>query len=282
VDGKYPLYGLSTNVWAMATTNSSTLTISVVPPISFDPKSDYFMDVAKGNIPGHSVLTIFGRNKDLDPAAAALIWDYGPIQSLEVPLLVDTELFVSSTSVSDTNIGMLITGMTDDYVTKTVFHVHTIDQDQESIGSWFRLDKMTIISGDAPLGDLYIAESDTVIAGVPNTPAKVHGFMEQGTNVTHKASGTVPANHTLYVGRLFLGVRRGEDCVFSFYAKPFGAPDFIEASDFPVYQSALFETFAPPFPITEKTDFQFRGETVTNNTQASANIGAILVDNTVG
>jgi len=242
---------------------------------------DLYLEIAKGNIPGHRVLTVFGRNLDLDPATQSLIWDYGPIQALEVLLIADTELFVSSTSAADTNVGILITGMTDDYVPKTELHIHTGGQSQHSMGNWFRVDNMTVITGASAAGDLYIAEADTLTAGVPNTSSKVHGFMVQGTGTTHKASGTVPANHTLYIGRLFLGTRRGEDCVFSFYVKPETFPDFIEASDFPIYQNTLFENFIPQFPISEKTDFEFRGLTVTNNTQASANIGAILVDNTV-
>jgi len=242
---------------------------------------ELYLEIVKGNVPGHSVETIFGRNLELDPAAQALVWDYGPVQSLEVLPTADTEMFVSSTSAADTSVGILISGMTDGYINKTELHIHTTGQSQHSMGTWFRVFGMVVVTGSSPAGDLYIAEADTLTAGVPDTSTKVHGYMVQGTGVTHKASGTVPAGHTLYVNRLFLGVRRGEDCVFSFYVKPETFPDFIEASDFPIYQGTLFENFVPPFPITEKVDWEFRGLTVTNNTQASANIGSILVDNSV-
>lgn len=254
--------------------------MSILDTPSGSGTTDYALELAKGNIAGHSIDTKFGRNTDIDPATQALIWDFGPQQSLEVLLTADTELFVSSSSAADTNIGILIVGMTDTYTKQSSVHIHTQGQTQHSMGTWFRIDSMTIISGSSPQGDLYIAEADTLTLGVPNTPAKVHGFMFQGTGTTHKASGTVPAGHTLYINRVFLGVRRGEDCVFSFYAKTPDMPDFIEASDFPLYQSSVFLTFDPPFPIEEKTDFHFRGLTVTNNTQASVNIGSILVDNT--
>lgn len=236
------------------------------------------LEVAEGTVPGYSVGTVFGRNLDLDPAGQESIWDYGGLFSY---LTADTEIFMSSTSTADVNVGVVINGMTDDYVLKNEIHFHTEGQSQHSIGNWFRIFKMTVIAGDAPVGDLYIAEADTLTGGEPDTASKVQGHMVAGTNTTHKAAYTVPAGYRLYITRLFLGTRRGEDAVFSFYVKPETAPAFIEASDFPTYQSTLFSVFSPPFVVTEKTDFEFRATTVTNNTQASANFGYILKDNTV-
>lgn len=239
------------------------------------------LELAKGNVPGHTVGTVFGHNQDLDPANAAAIWDYGVVQPVEVLLTADTELFLSSTSAADTATTVVIVGLTEGYIPRTLVHPFTGGQAQESIGLWFRIDKITVIGGTALVGNLYCAEADTLSAGVPDTPTGVHAFLHDGLGTTHKASGTVPAGHTMYITRLFLGTRRGEDCVFGFMVKTEAMPDFIEASDFPIYQGTIFESFDPPFPITEKTDFFFLGTTVTNNTQASANFGFTLVDNSV-
>lgn len=240
------------------------------------------LEIAKGNVPGYSVGTMFGRNRDLNTATESLIWDFGPVLAREVYLTADTELFISSSSALDVNIGVLITGMTDDYVNKTELHLHVAGQTQQSIGNWFRVFKATVVSGSFPLGDLYFTEADTLTLGVPNTVNKVHAFLGLGSGTTHKATCTVPANHTLHLTRMFLGTRRGEDAVFNFRVRGIGFPDFIEASNFPMYQSSLaFTPLDPPFPITEKTDFEFTATTVTNNSQGVANIGYILVDNTV-
>lgn len=246
--------------------------------IQYPVNKNFNQHVIEGKVPGYTAGTVFGHNQNLDPANAAMIWDYGPNQPIEVFLTADTELFISSTSVSDTNVGLLIVGLTDDYVAKTLVHTFTSGRSQESIGDWFRIDKITVISGDTHAGDIYCAEADTLTAGVPNTPAGVHAFIHDSNGTTHKAVGTVPAGHTMYINRLFLGTRRGEDCVFSFQVKSATMPAFIEASDFPVYQSTIFESFDPPFAIAEKTDFYFLGTTVTNNTQASANFAFILVE----
>jgi len=251
---------------------------TIITPSNRFPTENHGLDTAKGNINGHASGTIFGRNQDIDPAAEELIWDYG---GMETYLTADTELFLSSTDAADINVGVFIWGLTDDYVFKQIIHTHTAGQAQESIGNFFRIFRMVIVSNDAPLGDIYIAETDTLTGGIPDTASKVHGFMEQGTGITHKAAGTVPVDHSMYVHRLFMGVRRGEDAVIQFRQKAFGAPDFVEASSFPLYQNSQFLTFDPPFLISGKTSFEFTATTVTNNTQVIVNTAYTLVDDTV-
>ena len=235
--------------------------------------------IAKGDVPNHSAGTIFGRNQDIDPAAEELIWDYG---GMEIYLTANTELFLSSDNAGDTDINVFAWGMTDDYVFKQQTYNFTAGQSQQSIGDFFRIFRLVIVAGNnAPLGNIYCAQADTLTAGVPDTASKVHAYMAQGTNITHKASGTVPVDHTMNVTRLFMGVRRGEDAVIQFRQKAFGAPDFVESSSFPLYQTSDFLVFDPPFEIAGKTDFEFTAITVTNNTQVSLNTAYILVDNTV-
>ena len=273
-DAPLQLFSLDTNVWALAQTDTSSLVVTEVDPV----RSNFNFEVARGNITGHDIGTIFGRNQDIDPAAEELIWDYGGVETY---LTADTEVFLSSDNASDTNVGVFVWGMTDDYVFKQEVHIFTAGQAQQSIGEFFRIFRLVIISGSEPLGNIYCAESDTLIGGMPNTASKVHAFMAQGTNITHKASGTVPVNHTMYVTRLFMGVRRGEDAVIQFRQKTFDSPGFVEASSIPIYQSGEFLVFDPPFEIAEKTSFEFTATTVTNNTQVILNTGYILVDDMV-
>lgn len=265
----------ASGVWAFSGTKGGKVNVSI------HLQDITGLELAKGNVHGHTVGTIFGHNQDLDPANPAMVWDYGTVQPIEVLLPADTELFLSSSNALDTNSVVIIVGETDDYTAKTLIFTFTGGQSQQSIGLWFRVDKITVIDGVPLLGDLYCAEADTLTGGLPDTPAGVHAQMHINTGTTHKASGTVLAGHTMMINRLFLGTRRGEDCVYDFMVRSGNMPDFIEASGFPVYQGTIFETFDPPFPITERTDFYFRGTTVTNSTQVYANIGYTLVDNSV-
>jgi len=246
------------------------------------PVEDHGLEIAKGNIASHSAGTIFGHNLDIDPANEALMWDYGDVQFFEIYLTADTELFISSDNAGDIDVNVFVWGMTEDYVFKQQVVNFTAGQSQQSIGDFFRIFRLVIVAGgNEPLGDIYCAEADTLTLGIPDTSAKVHAYMRQGSNITHKASGTVPVDHTMYVTRMFIGTRRGEDAVFQFRQQPFGYPAFIEASSFPVYQSSEFLIFDPPFVIDGKTSFEFSARTLTNNTQATINIAYILVDNTV-
>ncbi|MCP4493133.1 MAG: hypothetical protein GY820_38415 [Gammaproteobacteria bacterium] len=240
--------------------------------------SDSLFEIKKGNVLGESYGLINGHNPDIDPAAEESIWGFGGIYSY---LSADTELFLSSSSASDTNVVVTITGLTDDYAVKTDEITFTSGQAQQTAGDWFRITKMTILSGTAPIGDLYLAESDTVTAGVPDTISKVQDYMAAGINTTRRALYTVPVNHTLYFAHLYLGVRRAEDCEFTYLTRSNNQSGFVVHNTFPLYQNTSIQISDPFEPVEEKTDIEFRGFTLTDNTSATANLGFVLVDETI-
>tara|TARA_R110002096_G_scaffold357534_3_gene550784 strand:- start:180 stop:1040 length:861 start_codon:yes stop_codon:yes gene_type:complete len=242
------------------------------------PSGDFHLRIAMGLVRGMSVGTVFGRNIVLPITTEETVWDYGGIYTY---LSADTELFLSSSSASDTNVGLVVTGLTDDYVQKTLVVTHTSGQSQQSIGNWYRVFRAVVVSGTAPVGDIYVAETDTLTAGVPNTAAKVKDKVTFDSNVSHAALYTVPANHTLYVTRVFIGVRKNEDVVITFTTKGDTQPAFIKSTDFAIYQSTAFHTFEPQFTVPEKTDIEFRAVSAANNTQVTVNMAYILVDNTL-
>ena len=261
-------------VWVFSPQSDGLISVEITDRAPLD----YRLEIAKNNVLGHVTGTIFGRNQDIDPAAPEMVWDYG---GLEVYLAANTEVFLSSTSISDTDVGIFVWGMTDDYVFKQEVHIFTSGQSQQSIGSFFRIFRLVVVSGSEPLGDIYCAQADTLTAGEPDTATLVHAKMAIGTGITHKMAGTVPVGFEMHVVRMFMGVRRGEDVVFQFRQMAFGTPMFVEASSFPLYQASEFLTFDPPFVIDEKTDFDFLAETVTNNTEAVLNLAYILIDKSV-
>lgn len=238
----------------------------------------YFLDVARGRIPGVSTSSILGFNPDVDTAAEETVWDQGGIYTY---LTADTELFISSSSASDTNVKISIKGMTDDFLVKDAVVTFTSGQTQQSIGSYFRIFSLTVIGGSAPVGDLYTAETDTLTAGVPDTASKIKSKMRIGQNLTKNALFTVPANHTFYANRVIIHTRKNKDAVVTVSTKPEGAPDFIVLSDIPSFENSFQLNLEPTFVISEKTDLEFRTTTLTNNTEIVANVGYILVDNDI-
>lgn len=238
--------------------------------------NSFLLDVSMGKVPGHRLQSVFGHNLDINAAVEETIWDQGGIYTY---LTADTELFLSSTNVLDVDVGLIITGLTADYQEKTLIHVFTGGQTQESIGNWFRIFSVKVISNTAPVGNIYVAESDTLTLGVPNTVTKIHSLVSFDENITHAAMYTIPDNHTGFIVKLFLAVRKNEDCVFNMLLRQEEEPALIEPSAFPIYQSPLYIDIDGFIPLKQRTDIQFRGTSASNNTQCTVNLGLLLIAN---
>jgi len=240
--------------------------------------TNLFLEIARGNIPGATTASILSFNPDVDIAAEETIWDQGGTYTY---LTADTELFISSSSASDTNVGLSIEGMTADFKVKNTLFTFTAGQSQQSIGNFFRIFKVTVISGSSPVGDLYTAEAGALTAGVPNTVADIKAKLMVGIHVTRQGVYTVPVNNTLYVTRVISHTRKNKDSVMRPVVRPDGFPGFIETTQFPTFQNNFELLLEPAFVIDEKTDIELKAETATNGTECVANIGYILIDNTI-
>jgi len=238
----------------------------------------FFLDIARGEIPGMSAASILGANPDIDTMNEETVWDQGGIYTY---LTADTELFISSSSVSDTNVTISIKGMTDDFVIKDAIVVFTSGQTQQSIGSYFRIFSCTVVGGSNPIGDIYTAESGTLTAGVPDTVSKIKAKIRIGEGMSKNTLFTIPVNNTAFFARVIVHTRKNQDANVTIEIRPNGAPGFINLTDVPSFQNSFELILEPPFPVTEKTDLEFRATTETNNSVMTVNAGYILVDNTI-
>ncbi len=64
---------------------------------------DFYLEVAKGNIPGHSIMSKFGQNDDVDTGAYEDVWDGGGTYTYPANATADITEIVS-TSASDTGV----------------------------------------------------------------------------------------------------------------------------------------------------------------------------------
>lgn len=247
-----------------------------LPGIGGSSKSQFYLEIARGKIAGHSTASILSFNPDIDAAAEETIWEQGGIYTY---LTSDTELFISSTNQNDNNIIISIEGLTDDFKVKKTISTFIGGQSQQSIGIFFRIFKITVIGGEVPVGDLYAAETDTLNSGIPSTTSKIKAKMLQGFNVTKLGLFTVPIDHTMYITRLTTHTRKNKDAVISAVIRPFGFPGFLNVTQSPSFQNSFQLILEPSFVIKEKTDLELRVMTSTNQTEVVANIGYILIDN---
>ena len=157
------------------------------------PGQDLMLAIGMGRIPGYYGQFVIGVTEGLDIAdGLCTIWDYTG-QNISF-LSAETELFVSSASASDTTNQVLVSGLDSNYEIKTT--TTTIGgQSQVSVGTFLRVQNC-IVLGTSNVGDIYIAESDTLVGGVPQTPSKVQSKILAGKVITHNGWFTVPAGKT--------------------------------------------------------------------------------------
>lgn len=239
------------------------------------PDSSLLLEVARGNVKGSSISAVRGYNASISTATKETLWDQGGLYTY---LAADTELFLSSSSAVDTNVGVIITGLTSDYELKTVTITLTSGQTQLSVGLFFRVFRVIVVAGAAPLGDLYLAESGSLTAGVPDNTSSIKNKVVQGINVSRSGLFTVPINTSMYIYRHSSHTRKNKDAVVLPLARLEGFPDFIEVTQFPTFQSSFESNLVLPVKVNAKTDFELRSSTDTNGTEVVAAVDYLLIE----
>jgi hypothetical protein len=233
-----------------------------------------FIDVTRGLVPGETMIAFGGTNPNMATGAEETIWDQGGIYTY---LTADTTLYISSSNASDTNVDVIVTGLDDTYteITRTV---NTNGQNQIALsGDIFRVFSALVSGSIEPLGDLYIAESDSLTNGVPDTDSKIKAKIVNGNNITQMAIYTIPAGKTGYGITSNYVAGKGQNIEFNPTIRYLGGV-FLSTGIFDIYQSAI-EFTIPSFVFPEKTDLEFRGTAGSTGTIGTTFLDLKLIDN---
>lgn len=247
---------------------------------------DYFVEVSEGNINGAVMVQFTGTNLSIGNSTRETLWDQGGNYNW---LTTDTELFVSSTSASDTAVTLAVVGLDDNYLEVTRVVVLNGQTQVAVVGDMFRIYALVVISDTTPLGEVYLAESDTLTGGVPNTASKIQSKIplsagEVGiyasNNISHNGFYTVPAGKTLRGLILFMSSPRGDDIHLQVrFRGPTGSAAFLLVANQFVYQSLGSLNFLNRGPIAEKSDVEFRVLASNPNGMMEINFEFVMVDN---
>ena len=168
---------------------------------------DFLLEISKGSMPGYEAVILEGYMDGADVTLRNLGWYYDGVESTEATytfLTAGTELFVSSSNAGDTQ-NITVDGVDGSYDKKTAT-VALSGQSQVSLGTgWLRVNFAVNAGSTDFAGKIYIAESDTLTAGVPDTDSKVKGFIHidpittRSQNVMKQFPYTVPTGHTLFL-----------------------------------------------------------------------------------
>lgn len=143
------------------------------------------------------VVDKFGANPDIDTAAAEYIWQQGGTETF---MSTAQTLYVSSTNGADDQ-DIYISGLDGNFdVQNATVTLNGTAQTAVS-GTWLRVHRAynNEATNDPFAGSVYIAESDTTTAGVPDTASKIHAKLLPTAQQTQKAIYTIPNGYTGYV-----------------------------------------------------------------------------------
>jgi hypothetical protein len=234
---------------------------------------DFHYDIAYGRARGHSSYFLIGQIVSQPNNVENQIWD---VIGNKTWATQGEDIFVSSSSVSDTNVVVTVEGVGDDWSEK----VATVSLQGRSTVSLanFRVINSAVVSGSLNVGDIYFYRSGgTVTSGVPQDITKIESKILAGAGITHNGYVAIPKGK----GFVNLAIRAGTDSTtkiskirtyvwyenqppvrtVSYSVTPGFAQYFFPL---PVGGRKVLDQFTPLFP--EKTIIYATSESATNNT----------------
>ena len=276
------------------TTNQATFRLQTVfhksKPYAPLP-ADYLSEAAVGNIPGEKTVIIVGINRNTSATVEESITDSGGVYTY---LTADTQLYVSSSSASDTNVDITVTGLDDNYIERT-WTVNTNGQSQIAISdsNTFRVFTFAVTGSTSPVGEMYLAETDTLTAGVPDTATKIKakipfavdiagGAINTGTdraseNISHLGLYTVPVGKQFLIQEIITGSAKNVNAKISGRVRLFGG-SWWSRNPIHVYQSQVSVMFSPPLVLPAKSDVEWTAITGVAGGEAQIQTLGILQD----
>ena len=257
---------IDTHVWALAVTDTSSLIITETAARG----NDYYVDVTLGNIPGSVAGFLIGINRNVNTTGETYVADQG---GLDLDLPGNTQLYLSSSSAADTGVSVAISNIDDADVAETLTGT-TNGQVQvaTSAATSFKTQVMLVTGSTSPVGNIYLAEADTLNNGVPDDPSKIRaiiplsvtaGGVLTGTgtpyasdNISHMGTVSVAADEQVLIHTIILGTNKNHDIKIQGRVR-FAGGVWLNRNPIPVYQSNVPVVFEPPLLLPPGTDLKF-------------------------
>jgi hypothetical protein len=243
----------------------------------FEP---FELQVARGQIAFHSVVTVSGYNSDVDTA-----WEMiTPVGDLSYPAAA-LQMTVSSSSVSDTAAGtgartVLITGLDANYAVISETVTMNGQTAVTTTKSFLRINNMLVTTagtGLANAGTIYIG-SGALTSGVP---AIVYNLIAVGYNNATSSQYTIPAGYTGYliVARIGLAQDTGTSLITA-RTRFVGTNGIAITGPLIVTNNSIStQPFPYPLAIAEKTRIQGEAIGGAANNEAAGFFEIVLIKN---
>lgn len=247
-----------------------------------DARSDFFVEVARGNVPGMKLIFVSALNEDVDMGTEQDMWGVG---NTFIYPTAGEQWEVFSSSVNDTAAGTgarqirlvylddAFIEQTEDITLNGTTPVSTIATDifrpiVQSGGIFNRvISAGTLLKND---GEITIRVAG---GGDPR------GSISAGFNRALDSFYTVPLGKEAYLVSVDGGVEKGSDAILTFKATTGDDGIFLQAAPISIYQdNVVIDGLKPTGPIPEKSDIKWTATSVNNNTSVTMNYQLLVID----
>jgi len=253
---------------------------------------DFMIEVAKGNIPGHSLVFKYGQNPDIDSNNSTPpedIWTYGGVYNYNNTPSIQ---YISSDNALDVGMEITVEGLDADYNQQSIT-VLLNGQNQTQIGTGETFVRVFRTYNSGPIefaGNLLIYDDTNggVVGGIPTVTTSVKAEVKAIDQQTYMALWTVPLGKTaFFMGGSFSITVGGSAAKSANVELRFRLPDGVfRSAELVGISSSGSSQFSQdfralgPLRFPEKTDIQARvRSTTSNDTGVSAYFSVLVVDN---
>ena len=228
------------------------------------------LQVARGQIPGHSAVHKFGAVPEMSVNTTGTVWDIDDTLYPWSSWSTAGTLTVDRASASDAGKTITIVGLDADYNQITENVTLTAATGNATSQSFIRVYRAYMYNGSATnVGNIDIKKSSTAVARIT-----------AGKGQTLMAVYTVPAGYSAYLTQGVMSVKSGADATGNFFVRYSGETAFRIAHTFEVASAEYFYAFHVPFKLPEKSDIDVRASVRSNNARVTAAFDMYLIKET--
>lgn len=249
--------------------------------------SDFLIEVAKGNIPGHSVWHKFGRNEEIDTANDADIWDRGRAGDAGYTYTYPTVARVHNLVSTNTNDSypsgsgarrVQVIGLDANFNEQSEVVNLNGANNVPTIYSYSRIFRMIVIAA----GSTGYNEGD--ITATAQVDGSVSAQINTGNNQTLMAVFTIPNGKTGYMLKYYISVNKRTlvDADLFLLERPYNQVFQLKHVLGGHGQGGTPYThlFLSPRRLEARTDIRLRASVSANDADISGGFEILLVDNT--
>lgn len=227
------------------------------------------LQVARGQIPGHSALHKFGAVPSMSVNTTGTVWDINDTLYPWSAWASAGTLTVDRASASDAGKTITIIGLDANYKEISENVVLSAATGNPTTNSYIRVYRAYMYNGSTTnVGNIDIKKGATTVARI--TADKGQTLM---------GVYTVPAGYTGYITQGVMSVQAGADATGDFFVRYGGQSAFRIAHTFEVASAEYFYAFHVPFALPEKSDVDVRASLRSNNARLTAAFDMILIKN---